>query len=185
MAKTIHSSFEQHLGNEAAAWANICTKVNTRKWHLSAGAGMHRVEVVDKAFHGLKRLLFDIFISIFYDSFWELEFFDGFFVTVVQILWNFDLELFTGEVLVFLNIIAETLAEGLVDTWSKRKVEVRNRLTTVLFVLVSLEDNRTKCSSRADALWRTEEAMTGIKTVFEKFEWISLAAGKCTGRKEI
>ena len=91
MAKTVHGSLEEHLGNQAALWGSIGTEVNGGKWHLSAGAAMHSVEVMYEAFHGLKRLMLSILMGIANYNFWHLCLLELFVIAKGNIVFNFNL----------------------------------------------------------------------------------------------
>ena len=167
MAKTVHSSFEKHLGDEAARFGRIGTEVDARKWNLGTSTAVHSVEVMDEAFHGLERLMLRVFFSFFKNG---CRHFLGEFlvVAIANIVSNGEFNLVTSEFFVLFNIALQALAEGLVDAWCESVVEVWNGLTTVLLVLVGLEDNGSEGSGSTDGIWRAEEAVASIKAVFEK-----------------
>ena len=104
MTKAVHGSLEKHLGNEAAFWAGIGTKVNRSKWNLGARTAVHGVEVVYETFHSLKSLMLGILVGFFDNFFWNFGFLEFLVVTQSNIVADGDAELFTGEVFVFLEV---------------------------------------------------------------------------------
>ena len=106
VTETIHCSLEEHFRDKTTTFARIGTEVNAREWHLSTGAGVHSIKVMHETFHSLKSLFFSISVCVFYDGFWKLQLLNSFFVAIVKTLWDFNLEIFAGKVLIFLNIIA-------------------------------------------------------------------------------
>ena len=181
MTKTVHSSLEEHFGNQAALWGSVGAEVNGGKWHLCASAAVHSIEVMHEAFHGLQSLMFGIFVGFFDNFFGNFGFLELFVVTQSNVIFDGDIELFASEVLVFFEVFFEGFAESLVDRWRKAVVEIRNRLTTVLLVLVGLEDNGSESGGSTNGLRSAEEAVASIKTFVEHLEYISLAASECAG----
>ena len=47
----------------------------------------------------------------------------------------------------------KSLAEGFINTWSHGVVKVWDGLTTMLFILISLQNNCSQSSVRANRLW--------------------------------
>ena len=141
MAKTSHGSLENHLGDETTFWSSVGAEVNGSEWNLSTGTRMHSIEVVNETFHSLVGLALGVSLSVGDDLGRDFKFLDFIVITQSKVFWNGNLEFFFGEVLVFLDILFEAFAIGFVNTWSKSVVDVWNSLTTMLLVLVGLEDN--------------------------------------------
>ena len=130
---------------------------------------MHGIEVVDEAFHGLESFALGIFVSSFDDCFREFLFLEDFIVAVVVFIFDVKFEFFVGKFVVFFEVALQGFAEGLVDTWSHSIVEVWNGLTTVLLVLVCLEQDSGKCSIGANRLRGAEETVASIEAFFKEF----------------
>ena len=141
MAKTGHGSLENHLGDETTFWSSVGAEVNGSEWNLSTGTRMHSIEVVNETFHSLVGLALGVGLSVGDDLGRDFKFLDFSVIAQSKVFWNGNLEFFFGEVLVFLDILFEAFAIGFVNAWSKSVVDVWNSLTTVLLVLVGLEDN--------------------------------------------
>ena len=100
---------------------------------------MHSVEVMDEALHGLESLAFDIFVTSFDDFPRPFGFFKFSIITIFVIIFDGEIEFFTGKLVVLFEIFLQSFAERFVNAWSHGVVKVWDRLTTVLLVLVGLE----------------------------------------------
>ncbi len=74
MTKTVHSSLENHLGDEATFSRGVGTEVNGSKRNLCASARMHSVKVVDETFHGLVGLFLGVGFGLFNNFGRDFEF---------------------------------------------------------------------------------------------------------------
>lgn len=113
---------------------------------------MHSIEVVDEAFHGLESLFFDVGVCALDNFFRNAELLSTFFVAIDEVFWNLNIEFLTGEVIITLKITLQSLAETLVDARSHSIVEVRDRLVTVLLVLVGMEDDGSESAVASDRI---------------------------------
>ena len=77
-----------------------------------------------------------------------------------------------------LNIGLNIFTIAFVDARRHGPVEVRNRLATVLLVLIRLQNNSSQSSIATNALWRTQKTVAGREAaVIEQHQWVSLATG--------
>ena len=186
VAKTSFSRVEESLRDKATRSGRVGAEVNRSERNLSASAGMHSIEVVDEAFHGLESLFFDVGVRALDNFFRNAELLSTFFVAVDEVFWNLNVEFLAGEVVITLKVTLQGLAETFVDARSHGIIEVRDRLAAMLLVLVGLEDDGSEGAVASDRIRGAEVAMTGIETaVFKEAERIGLAAGQGTGGVEV
>ena len=104
VAEAVHGRLEQHLGNQASFWRRVGAEVNARERHLGAGAAVHGVQVMNKAFHGLKRLMFGVCFGSFNHAGRNLALFELFVVAVGDIVGYFKIEFFASKLFVFFDV---------------------------------------------------------------------------------
>ena len=178
MAEAVHGCLKEHLGCQATSWRSIGAEINARERNLGAGATVHSIKIMNEAFHGLKCLMLSIFRSGLNNDVWQFGFFEPLLVAISNIVFNFDIKLFAGKFFVFSEVFFEGFAESFIDARSHSVIEIRNRLATMLLVLIGLEDNGGKRSGCTNGLWGAEIAVTSIEAALEEFERVGLAAGK-------
>ena len=69
------------------------------------------------------------------------------------------------------------LAERFGHSFCHEEVEGRNGLSSVLFILVCLENDGSQCGITLDGLRRTDASVLGVKSAFEQIILVILYAG--------